>query len=288
MLLYKKGDDGMNKIKSITDAGLFAAIHLIFLLLFKLIPGFGIFLIIILPLASAIYVIKNDFKSSLLFVVSTLIICGVFFLSETPLYILPSLIVGVTYGWMIKHKFQQDEILLATVFAELIGLCISVLFIKLLGLDILQSIKSLFNVSNKTFRNTLPSFALLLSLCQALAVHISIKTELKKLGVHHQDYTKTSKWFYVLLPILVVLQILVSLLYKPIAYSITFIVIVMAILILLNGYKHTKYLYPTIIAQGFLIIIGVFPLMSIIPLVNIPMLLLIPFLPVFITSYRNF
>ena len=278
----------MNKIKSITDAGLFAAIHLIFLLLFKLIPGFGIFLIILLPLASAIYVIKNDFKSSMLFVLSTLIICGIFFLSETPLYILPSLIVGITYGLLIKHEYEQDIILFATVFSELIGLCISVLFIKLLGLDILETIKSLFSMSDKNFYATLPTFALLLSICQAFAVHISVNTELRKLGVHSKPFTKISKCFYYILPILILMQIGFSFLYKPVAYAFTVMVWIIAILIIINGYKNTKYLYPTIIAQGVLIIVGVFPLMYVIPLVNIPLIFLIPFLPVFITSYRKF
>lgn len=277
----------MNKIKSITDAGIFAAIHLIFLLLFKLIPGFGIFLIILLPLASALYVIKNDFKSSLLFVVSTLIICGVFFLSETPLYVLPSLIVGIVYGLMIKHELPQDVILLVTTFAQLIGLCISVVFIKLLGLDILESIKLLFNMKEDNFHAMLPTFALLIATCQAFAVHISIKTELKKLGIRHKDFTRISKVFYILLPISILLQVGFSLLYKPVAYSFTFITWIIAALILLNGYFKTKYLYPTIIAQGIITIIAVFPLMYVIPLVNMPMVLLIPFLPVFITSYRK-
>ena len=277
----------MNKIKSITDAGIFAAIHLIFLLLFKLIPGFGIFLIILLPLASALYVIKNDFKSSLLFVVSTLIICGVFFLSETPLYVLPSLIVGIVYGLMIKHERPQDVILLVTTFAQLVGLCISVVFIKLLGLDILESLQLLFNMKEKNFYGMLPTFALLIATCQAFAVHISIKTELKKLGVHHKEFRRISKVFYILLPIVILLQIGFSLVYKPVAYALTFLTWVIAALILLNGYFKTKYLYPTIIAQGIITIIAVFPLMYIIPLVNMPIVLLIPFLPVFITSYRK-
>jgi len=211
----------------------------------------------------------------------------VFFLSETPLYILPSLIVGITYGIMAKHNYAQDEILIVTIVSELIGLCISVLFIKLLGLDILLTIKSIFSLSDKNFYAMLPTLALLLSICQAFAVHISLKTELKKLGVKIKDYNKISKWFYILLPIIISLQILFSLVYKPVAYSFTFLVWLNAIMILINGYKHTKYLYPTLVIQGILIIVGVFPLMYVVPLINLPILLLIPFLPVFITSYRK-
>ena len=56
------------------------------------------------------------------------------------------LIVGIVYGLMIKHERPQDVILLVTTFAQLIGLCISVVFIKLLGLDILESLQLLFTL----------------------------------------------------------------------------------------------------------------------------------------------
>ena len=54
--------------------GLFACMHVLFLILSKIIVGSELLLVLFLPLLSTIYTLKCDKKSVLMFVIATLLI----------------------------------------------------------------------------------------------------------------------------------------------------------------------------------------------------------------------
>ena len=277
----------MNKIKSITNASLFAAIHVIFTVISQYLLGFELLLIVFLPLVSSVFVLKNESKGILAFVVATTLLCLIFNPINTLLYVVPAMIVGITYGIMAKNKCSQDNTILVTILTELISLIISVLVIKLFyrEYDLIDMFKDTFNLTSKQLGNTLPTVAVLLASCQAVAVHTSLKSELKKLGYEFPPFEKFSRLFYYLFPLTAVLALVFSFFYKPAAIVMNILTLLLLVPLLIEGYKDNKKIYLMMGIQAILLIGVVFPLMGVIPLINYPLLLVVVSIPIFLTSY---
>ncbi|MBE6124043.1 MAG: DUF2232 domain-containing protein [Erysipelotrichaceae bacterium] len=277
----------MNKIRSITNASLFAAIHVIFTVISQYLLGFELLLIVFLPLISAVYVLKNENQGTFAFVISTLLLCLIFNPINTLLYVLPAMVVGVVYGILAKNKCNQDTTIVVTVFTELISLVLSVLAIKLFyrEYDLIDMFKDTFNLTSKQLSNVLPTIALVIAACQAIAVHTSLKNELKKLGYEFAPFTKFSKIFHFGFPFFVVFAIVFSFFFKPIAIISNILSLAFMVPLLIEGYSDNQKLNLILIIQGIILIVVCFPLMNIIPLINYPMLLVIVSIPVFLTSY---
>ena len=84
--------------------GLFTCLHALFLLINKLFAGSELLLVLFLPLLSTIYTMKSDNKHLIMFVISTILICSVFDIVGTFIYIIPSLISGILYGVLRKKS----------------------------------------------------------------------------------------------------------------------------------------------------------------------------------------
>lgn len=279
----------MNKIRTITSASLFAAIHVIFTVISQYLLGFELLLIIFLPLISAVFVLKNESRGILAFVVSTTILCLLFNPINTLLYVVPAMIVGIVYGIMAKNKCSQDSTILVTILTELISLVISVLVIKLFyrEYDLIDMFKETFSLSSRQLGNILPLVATVVAISQAVAVHTSLKSELKKLGYEFPPFTRFSRLFYYLFPVFTVLSLVFSFFWKPIAIVMNILSLLTMVPLLIEGYPKQKKLYITLIIQAILLLGVAFPLMNVIPLINYPLLLVVISIPVFLTSYIN-
>ncbi len=279
----------MNKIRTITSASLFAAIHVIFTIISQYLLGFELLLIIFLPLISAVFVLKNESKGILTYTVSTTILCLLFNPINTLLYVVPAMIVGIIYGIMAKNKCSQDSTILVTVLTELISLVISVLVIKLFyrEYDLIDMFKETFNLSSKQLGNILPIAAVLIALSQAVAVHTSLKSELKKLGYEFPPFVKFSRLFYYVFPFFTISALVFSFFWKPVAIIMNILCLLTMVPLLIEGYQKQKKVYITLIIQAVLLIGIVFPLMNVVPFINYPLLLVVISIPVFLTSYVN-
>lgn len=277
----------MNKIKSITNASLFAAIHVIFTVISQYLLGFELLLVVFLPLVSSVFVLKNEMEVIPSYMVATILLCLIFNPISALLYVLPAMIVGIMYGLMAKNKCSQDDTILVTVLTELISLILSVLVIKMFyrEYDLIDMFKTTFNLTTKQLKNTLPTVAVLLATSQAVAVHTSLKSEIKKLGYEFPPFEKFSKSFYFLFPITTILALVFSFFYKPIAIIMNILTIFLMVPLLIEGYKDNKKIYLMLGIQAILLIGVAFPLMGVIPLINYPLLLVIVSIPIFLTSY---
>ena len=87
--------------------GLFASLHVLFLFLSKVIVGSEILLVLFLPLLSTLYTMKSDKQGVVMFVIATILICSIFDVIGTFIYVVPSLVCGVLYGFLRKKNFKE-------------------------------------------------------------------------------------------------------------------------------------------------------------------------------------
>ena len=112
--------------------GLFACLHALFLLVSKVIVGSELLLVLFLPLLSTIYALKCDKRNIVMFLIATVLVCSIFDVVGTFIYIVPSLICGVLYGVLRKQKFKELELLCITSVAHMISLSFSFFVITML------------------------------------------------------------------------------------------------------------------------------------------------------------
>lgn len=163
--------------------GLFASLHVLFLFLSKIIVGSEVILLIFLPLLSSLYTMKCDKKSVVMFSVTTVLICSVFDVIGTFIYVIPSLACGILYGFLRRMKFKELELLcfsgIGHVFSFLFSfLVISFLFKEVRFVDVFSSV---FGVSGEKLVVLCSCFFITIGFCEAFLVHIVSDNELGKL-----------------------------------------------------------------------------------------------------------
>lgn len=179
--------------------GLFACLHVLFLLLTKIVVGSEMLLILFLPLLSTIYTLKCDKKSTFMFVIATFLICFVFDFISTFIYVIPSLICGIVYGELRKKGFRELELLCLSGFVHMLSIAFSFLVIVLLfrEVEFLGIFERIFSVSGeKLFVISLLSL-LVLGFCEAFIVHVITDSELDKLFVKVEKNDTVPKWFVI-------------------------------------------------------------------------------------------
>ena len=129
--------------------GLFACLHVLFLLMSKILVGSELLLVLFLPLLSTIYTLKSDKKSVIMFVIATILICCIFDIVGTFIYVVPSLVCGILYGVLRKKKFKELELLCVTSIGHMVSLGFSFLMIALLFKEVkfIDIFSSVFGLS---------------------------------------------------------------------------------------------------------------------------------------------
>lgn len=177
--------------------GLFACLHVLFLLLSKFVVGSELLLVLFLPLLSTIYTLKCDKKNVLMFIISTVLVCCIFDVVSTFIYVIPSLVCGVMYGFFRKIKFKELELLCVTGVCHIFSLFFSFFVISLLfkEVDFMNIFFSIFGLSgNKLVVGSL-LFMIILGFCEAFLVHVVTDNELGKFVSKVEKNESVPKWF---------------------------------------------------------------------------------------------
>lgn len=177
--------------------GLFACMHVLFLILSKIIVGSELLLVLFLPLLSTIYTLKCDKKSVLMFVIATLLICFVFDFVSTFIYVVPSLICGIMYGFLRKKKFKELELLCVSGLTHMVSILFSFLVIVLLfkEVDFMAIFEQIFSLSGERLFVVALLTLFVLGFCEAFLVHIISDNELEKLATKVEKNDKVPRWF---------------------------------------------------------------------------------------------
>lgn len=177
--------------------GLFACLHVLFLLMAKIVVGSELLLVIFLPLLSTIYTLKSDKKHVLLFIIATFLICVVFDFVGTFIYVIPSLICGIAYGTMRKNNFKELSLLCLSGLVHMISITFSFLIIVLLfkEIDFMNIFGDVFSVEGEKLYVVVLLFLFVLGFCEAFIVHVITDNELKKISFKVEKDEFVPKWF---------------------------------------------------------------------------------------------
>lgn len=259
--------------------GLFASLHVLFLFLSKVIVGSELLLVLFLPLLSTLYTIKSDKKSVVMFSVATVLICSIFDIVGTFIYVIPSLACGVLYGVLRKKNFKELELLCFSSIGHVFSLLFSFFVITLIFKEVkfIEIFSSIFGVDGDNLIVLSACFFIVLGFCEAFLVHVVSDNELAKFA------SRVGKNDGV--PIVFLYSFLVNFVFFIVLYFVNnlYSVIPMILMIvfvmpyIVNGILNLKYKILTII------LIFVFSLFSIFVLNYIETINVI-IIPVFIVS----
>ena len=180
--------------------GLFIALHLVFVLLSKFVPGSSLLLVIFLPLLSTIYTLKFNKDKVVMFVSATLFLCLIFEPVSTLIYIIPSLMCGVSYGVLRKKSMKELSLVYTSSLAHSISLLISFLFISILfkEVDFFVIFKSFISKEGSSFYALIYLTLMLLGVVESFILHMICNSELLKLGYQESEKEKeTPLWMVV-------------------------------------------------------------------------------------------
>lgn len=180
-----------NLVKSIPLMALMAAINIIVAELAALSLFASIFLILVLPLTSAIVELCCKDRYFPIYALATfgLSLALTFWnLETTVFYVLPSIITGYIFGLLAKHKIPAVWAIFAATLAQTgitYGLIPIVNFI--FQIDLVDAFKTAFKL--KEMANVdiiIPTFIFLISLIQTSLSQIVVSTELEKFGIKEE------------------------------------------------------------------------------------------------------
>lgn len=270
----------MKKGNYLTLGGLFVALHIVFILLARFLPGSSLLLVIFLPLLSTIYTLKFNKKEVAMFIVATLFLCLIFEPVSALIYILPALICGVGYGILKKKNVKELSIIYITSLLHSISLLITFLFIGLLFKE-----TDFFSVFSMFIKKEGPPFyvcvyyvLMTLGVIEAFIVHFICDNELVKLGYKKvEEENETPNWIIVLFFISVIVFTVLLIINKYyslycIPFAIAFLIPMVIEFIVLNTRKWMYFIVCIMLLSCTF-------LLNVIDAMFYPMLLLIVFSP---------
>ena len=177
--------------------GLFASLHILFLLVSKVLVGSELLLVLVLPLLSTIYTLKSESKNIVGFAIATILVCSFFDVIGTFIYVVPSLVCGILYGILRKKGFKELELLCVSSVGHIFSLLFSFFVISLLfkEVDFMNIFSSIFNLKGDKLIVISSCFLLVLGFCEAFLVHVVSDNELAKLESKVEKNENIPKWF---------------------------------------------------------------------------------------------
>lgn len=247
-------------VKSIPLMAMMAAINIIIAALSTLSVIVSVFLILILPLTSALVEICCKDRYFPIYAVATfgLSLALTFWNIDTTIfYVLPSIITGYIFGLLAKHKIPSVwAIFAATLGQTALMYALIPLVNFVFQVDVIMTFKTAFRVAEKEGIDIIvPTFIFLISLIQVGLSQMIISLELEKFGIKEEknfpDYIVPS--FGLGLSLLIILFYFISLefAYLFLAMSLFFAVFLIVETIVK---KH----YSTLVLYGIIILLNVF------------------------------
>ena len=188
-----------NLTKSIPLMALMAAINIVVSELAALSPIVSIFLILVLPLTSAIVELCCKDRYFPIYALATfgLSLALTFWNLETTIfYVFPSIITGYIFGLLAKHKIPMVWSIFAATLAQTAISFALIPFVNFLfQVDMIMTFKVAFGVAQMANIDIIiPTFIFLISLIQVSLSQLIVTQELIKFGIRYnfEDVTKVA------------------------------------------------------------------------------------------------
>ena len=186
MGLFKKRE---TLIQNIAYMALMAAINVIFVLLTAILPPLMFLIIFVLPLTSTIVTLFCKKKYFLIYFVVTIALCLIvtsgIYIYDTFFYVIPSMISGFAFGFLIEKNVPSIYIILITSIIQylLTFLTFIILDAILPELNFIDALLRIFGLAEFEFKaEFVHIFLYSLSFIQIVFTYVITKNEVKKLG----------------------------------------------------------------------------------------------------------
>lgn len=223
--------------KSIALISMMTALNLIFLLLSMFLPISSLFLMIALPLTSALVSIKVKPKFILIYFIATLLLSFID-IQEALFYVLPSLFSGLAFGYLVNKKIHGFFILSITSIINFLLTLLSISLIKIIyEIDMYKYLANLLDYNENTLNQILAMALLILAIIQSLITYIICKNELLKFQILIKE--DTSIFSMILLTTFVLLTCTIIAIFKHIQIAYAFLVFTILYDVYLTSYIFT-------------------------------------------------
>ena len=186
----------MSSQRAIALGGLVTALHIIMLFIMNIIPGSELLVLFGLPVVGALYYQLTSTRHAFIFATATILLVLLLDPIKAVIWMIPSVIIGVTYGGLIRLKFQALGIIFALSFVHAIVLYVSlVLGAALLGFDPLEQLQNeFFHWDAQEAWIYGPLVFWIYGLSQAVVTHFITARELERLKVKVTWEQQFPKW----------------------------------------------------------------------------------------------
>ena len=219
-------------VQNIAYVGIMAAINVVFVLISSLLPILFILLVFILPLTSVIVTIYCKKIYFPIYFVTTMALClavtAGFSVFDTFIYVLPSLITGFIFGFLVEKNVPAIYILVINSIAQFLLIYLTFLFIdNIIGsINLFNSIYNMIGLENFQYKGFLTNiFTYIVAQMQITLTYILVKYEVSRVGIELNLEIKNRLFMYLLVLIGLVLAI-TSVFYFPEATIILTLIVV--------------------------------------------------------------
>ena len=186
----------MSSQRAIALGGLVTALHIIMLFIMNIVPGSELLVLFGLPVVGALYYQKTSTRHAFISAISTILLVLLLDPIKAVIWMVPSVIIGVTYGGLIRLKFQALSIIFTLSFVHAIVLYFSLMIgAALLGFDpVAQMQNEFFHWSADEAWIYGPLVFWIYGLSQAIVTHFITARELERLKVTVTWETRFPRW----------------------------------------------------------------------------------------------
>ena len=278
-------------VHHITYMGIMTTINLIFILLATYFPVLMFLPIIFLPFASTLVSYECKKRYYIIYAVASIGLCLIFNINDTIFYVIPAVITGFFIGILLEKKINPFWMVLVSAIIEA---SLTFAFIPLINLisnvDIVETFISAFKLSEFAYKAEITYlFVFFIALVQCALSHFVLLSEIKRMGVEINISVDCFSPYVIGLEIAVLLSLICSYFYAPLAFvflaiSIYFaafllidivtskkvIIYVLAVILFIAAFFGFAIMYRMVSAPYGLLIILLFPIsMGITSFVNI-------------------
>ena len=270
MGLFKKRE---SITQNISYLALMAAINVIFVLLTAIFQPLMFIMIFILPLTSAVVTLFCKKQYFPIYFIVTVALCLLITswasIFDTFFYVIPSMISGFAFGFMIEKNVNALFIIsISTVIQYLLTFLTFIILDSILpDINFIDILLRMFGLSEFAFKDYfIHVFLYLLSIIQTILTYIVIKSEIVKLGfevnveLHHKWIASVANIFCCIIALIMVF------IYGPLTYVFLFIALnfwmYQVIELLMSHNKVTIVLTVISILIGFVFFVGFYKLIK--------------------------
>ena len=215
-------------VQNITYMALMAAINVIFVLLTTLVPFLVFLIVFVLPLTSTIVTLHCKKRYFPIYAVATIglcMLCTIWKIDDTIFYVIPSIISGFVFGFLVERKIPSFWIILSATLIQIGFTYASIPLIKVMtGRDIIQDFATVFLIKDFIYLDYVtPCFIFFLALAQEILAFVIIREELPKFGYALEEPRNVPLSLALSIGTSIVLVVVFAFVYGPLAYLFTLI-----------------------------------------------------------------